>query len=68
MPAKKIVIEIKEMLSFLDKSKNCLLSRMTGSGPTVFGLFKNSVDSGNINKIIKIKYPKWWATTTSLKS
>ena len=68
MPAKKIVIEIKEILSFLDKSKNCLLSRMTGSGPTVFGLFKNSVDARNINKIIKIKHPNWWSITTSLKS
>ena len=68
MPAKKTVIEIKEILSFLDKSKNCLLSRMTGSGPTVFGLFKNSVDARNINKIIKIKHPNWWSIATSLKS
>jgi len=68
MPAKKIVPEIGEMLSFLDNLENCLLSRMTGSGPTVFGLFKNSVDARNANKIFKKKYPNWWSKVTSLKS
>jgi len=67
-PAKKIVIEISEMLSILEKSKNCLLSRMSGSGPTVFGLFKNSIDAINANKIIKLNYPNWWSLTTCLKS
>ena len=56
------------MLSFLDNLENCLLSRMTGSGPTVFGLFKNSVDARNANKIFKKKYPNWWSKVTSLKS
>ena len=68
MPAKKIVPEIGEMLSFLDNLENCLLSRMTGSGPTVFGLFKNSVDARNANKIFKKEYPNWWSKVTSLKS
>ena len=68
MPAKKIVPEIGEMLFFLDNLENCLLSRMTGSGPTVFGLFKNSVDARNANKIFKKEYPNWWSKVTSLKS
>ena len=41
---------------------------MTGSGPTVFGLFKNFSDAKNINQIIKKSFPHWWSIITTLKS
>ena len=38
--SEKYVPEIKKMLTFLSSLNNCFFSRMTGSGPTVFGLFR----------------------------
>ena len=64
----KIIPEIKKILDILNNYDNCLLSRMSGSGPTVFGLFKNSLEAQNINKIIRKEYPEWWSAVVNIKT
>jgi len=66
--AEKLVPEINEMIKFLNLSKNCFFSKMTGSGPTVFGLFKKRIDAKKINILLKKKHPKWWSGVYSVKT
>ena len=66
--AEKFVPEIKKMVNFLSSSKNCYLSRMTGSGPTVFGLFKKKIDAKKANLLLRKKHPKWWSGVYTIKS
>ena len=66
--AEKFVPEIKEMMKFLSSSKNCFSSKMTGSGPTVFGLFRKKIDAGKANLLLKKKHPKWWSGVYSIKT
>ena len=66
--AEKFVPEIKEMIKFLSSSKNCFFSKMTGSGPTVFGLFRKKIDAKKLNLLLKKKHPKWWSGVYSIKT
>ena len=66
--AEKFVPEIKEMIKFLNSSKNCFFSKMTGSGPTVFGLFRKKIDAQKVNLLLKKKHPKWWSGVYSIKT
>ena len=66
--AEKFVPEIKEMIKFLSLSKNCFFSKMTGSGPTVFGLFRKKIDAEKANLLLKKKHPKWWSGVYSVKT
>ena len=66
--AEKFVPEIKEMIKFLSLSKNCFFSKMTGSGPTVFGLFRKKIDAQKVNLLLKKKHPKWWSGVYSIKT
>ena len=66
--SEKLVPEIKKMMDFLSSSNNCFFSKMTGSGPTVFGLFKNMVDAKKVNLLLKKKHPKWWSGVYSIKT
>ena len=59
--AKKFIPEINDMLIFLCSTNNCFFSEMTGSGPTVFGLYKKSNDAKKANLLLKKKHPKWWS-------
>ena len=67
-PAKKIIPEIKEIINILDSIDSCLFSRMSGSGPTVFGLFKNTLNAKKIQKIIKKNHPNWWSVVGGIKT
>ncbi len=66
--AEKFIPEIKKMIKFLSSSKNCFFSKMTGSGPTVFGLFKKEIDAKKANLLLKKKHPKWWSGVYSIKT
>ena len=66
--SEKFVPEIKEMLIFLNSSKNCFFSKMTGSGPTVFGLFRKKIDAKKANLLLKKKHPKYWSGVYSIKT
>ena len=58
--ATRIVPEIGECLSVLEQQKNCTLARMSGSGATVFGLFKSIEDAQDATEEIIRDHPQWW--------
>ena len=55
---------IKSVLNFIRIQKNCLFSRMTGSGSVCFGTFHNKVSANLAVKALKKKFPNYWCVAT----
>ena len=54
------------ILSALNSIDTCILSRMSGSGSSCFGLFKDSIEAAKqANKISKA-HPDWWVKYITL--
>ncbi len=66
LPAAELMSEIGEMRSRLEGTPGCLLARMSGSGPTCFGLFEDSAAAGTAAETIRTAHPGWWVTPAPL--
>ena len=55
---------IQNILRFIKFQKNCILSRMTGSGSVCFGIFFNRKSANLAVKVLKKKFPKYWCVLT----
>ena len=62
----KLRPEIHIVLKALESQEDCLLSRMTGSGLTVFGLFADATSADRTAKEIRSRYPDWWVRSVLL--
>lgn len=58
------VPEISECKALLDDAGS-LLSRMSGSGATCFGLFPDAASAKQAQSSISLKKPDWWCIATS---
>lgn len=58
--------EIDHVLDALKSVDACLLTRMSGSGATCFGLFGDSQKAGNAKHTIQNSHPNWWVESMSL--
>ena len=56
--------KIKIILNLIRFQKNCLFSRMTGSGSVCYGAFQNRVSANLAMKVIKKKFPNYWCVLT----
>lgn len=56
----QIIPEIEAILHFLENRHGCLLSRMTGSGATCFGIFDNATAAQDAAHYIQDQQPNWW--------
>jgi 4-diphosphocytidyl-2-C-methyl-D-erythritol kinase len=54
---------IGDVLSVLGAAPGCRLARMSGSGATCFGLFKDCRSAARAKKAILRAHPSWWAKT-----
>ena len=52
--------EIKKVLDTIDETEDVLLSRMSGSGSTCFGLYRNQDIAKKAVSYISKKSDKWW--------
>jgi 4-diphosphocytidyl-2-C-methyl-D-erythritol kinase len=52
---------IGDLLSVLGAARACLLARMSGSGATCFGIFKDCRSAARAKKAILRAHPSWWA-------
>lgn len=59
--------EINNILDEIKNQKGCLISRMSGSGSTCFGLFETKEDSENAVQNIKKNNPGWWVQAVTIK-
>jgi len=56
--------KIKDILNLIRLQKDCLYSRMTGSGSVCFGTFSNRKSTSSAVKVLKKKYPNYWCVVT----
>ena len=57
------ILDAKNM-EYIELQKDCYFSRMTGSGSTCYGMFKNKKKAMNALKIIRRKLPNFWCVIT----
>ncbi len=67
-PAKKRAPEIEQLTQFLSQQPDCLMSRMSGSGATVFGLFETIGAADKAAEELAKKWPNYWCAATSLSN
>ena len=58
--AENICPDIKLILNYFNNETNSLLSRMSGSGATCFGLFNNKAELNSAFSLYINKKKKWW--------
>lgn len=51
---------IGKVMAAINETDNVIISRMSGSGATCFGLYENGQMAMKAAKIITGKYPHWW--------
>lgn len=66
LPAGDLMPEIGEMLEQLERTAGCLLARMSGSGPTCFGLYGDSAAAGTAADALRAARPGWWIAPAPL--
>ena len=63
-PALKIAPVIKDVITTLQQSEDCLYANMSGSGATCFGLYENKKSAQNAANQIQAAQPNWWCIAT----
>jgi 4-diphosphocytidyl-2-C-methyl-D-erythritol kinase len=65
-PAISLAPEIQQVLHAIAATNNCLLSRMSGSGATCFGLYRDAAAARTAMSKVQGKFPDWWVVSADL--
>lgn len=65
-PAAESLPEIGEVLTALRATDGCLIARLSGSGPTCFGVFGSAATAEAAAKAIRAAHGAWWVAPTAL--
>ena len=65
-PARRLCPEIDAVLDAIRSAPSCLLARLSGSGPTCFGLFPSEKAASEAVRRIAADRPGWWVCATRL--
>ena len=60
----KIYPKVKKIIDYIKSQKGCYVSRITGSGSACIGIFSNMKNAIYAQKLIKLKYPKYWCAVS----
>ena len=63
-PARRLLPIIDEVLAALAAAPGCHLARMSGSGPTCFGVFATAAAAAAAAERISVAHPGWWVAST----
>ena len=66
-PAKKIEPEIDRVIRGISEIPGCLISRMSGSGASCFGIFLSLNACEYAEKLLRESHPEWWVKSTLLR-
>ena len=66
-PAVSLVPDLNRVLTAIYEQDGCLLSRMSGSGATCFGLFENSESAERAAELLAAENPAWWSVPTTFR-
>jgi len=56
--------KIKKIIYYIKSQRGCYFSRITGSGSACIGIFSNMKNATYAQKLIKLKYPKYWSAVS----
>lgn len=59
--------EVQSVLDSLKENRDCLLARMSGSGPTCFGIYENPDVVEQAKAILARDHPDWWLCATAIR-
>lgn len=59
---------IAQVFNALEVTPGCLLTRMSGSGGTCFGLYADAETAASASGRLREEYPGWWVVATKLNS
>lgn len=65
LPARAMAPAIGVVLSRIAQTDGCLLSRMSGSGATCFGLYASRTEADMARDVITQLHPDWWVKSAS---
>ncbi|HSP24480.1 MAG TPA: 4-(cytidine 5'-diphospho)-2-C-methyl-D-erythritol kinase, partial [Saliniramus sp.] len=65
-PAMQVAPVIADAVRAVENASGCLISRMSGSGATVFGLFETPARAEEVADIIQAAWPGWWVRSTTI--
>lgn len=65
-PAIALEPAVKKVLDALRRLDDCMLSRLSGSGPTCFGIFLSQDAAAEAASEMRRSYPNWWVQATTL--
>lgn len=65
LPARAMAPAIGVVLSRIAQTDGCMLSRMSGSGATCFGLFASQPEADMARDVIAQLHPDWWVKSAS---
>ena len=60
----KIYPKVKKIIDYIKFQKGCYFSRITGSGSACIGIFSTMKNAIYAQKLIKLKYPKYWCAVS----
>ena len=60
----KVYPKINEIINYIKSQKGCYFSRITGSGSACIGIFSNMKNAIYAQKLVKLKYPKYWCVVS----
>ena len=60
----KIYPRVKKIINYIKSQNGCYFSRITGSGSACIGIFSNMKNAIYVQKLIKLKYPKYWCVVS----
>ncbi len=64
--ARRVVPAIEVVMSALAATGNCRLVRLSGGGPTCFGIYATSHDARAAAASVTRAHPSWWVAATVL--
>ena len=64
--ATDVVPAITFVLSLLDHMPGCRIARLSGAGPTCFGIFESSEAAEAARNVLAATHPNWWVIATQL--
>lgn len=68
IPARALLPVVGEVLDAVAGTSGCLLARMSGSGPTCFGLYADEEKARQAAEWLRQCHPAWWCETVRLGS
>jgi 4-diphosphocytidyl-2-C-methyl-D-erythritol kinase len=57
---------IRDVLTAIERSENCLLARLSGSGATCFGIYAGAAEAEAARNAVLAANPGWWAVAAPI--